>query len=38
MKVVNAFSGLAIFPKKAISQMFGWIPNVPPIVGVVNEG
>ena len=25
-----------IFPKKAPSQMFGWTPNAPPIVGVVN--
>ena len=25
-----------IFPEKAQSQMFGWIPNVLPIVGVVN--
>ena len=25
-----------IFPKKGQSQMFGWIPNAPPIVGVVN--
>ena len=25
-----------IFPKKGPSQMFGWIPNGPTIVGVVN--
>ena len=25
-----------IFPRKGPSQMFGWIPSAPPIVGVVN--
>ena len=24
------------FPNKTPSEMFGWIPNAPPIVGVVN--
>ena len=33
MKAVNGFSRLTIFPIKAPSQIFGWIPNVPPIVG-----
>ena len=38
VRVVNGFSGLTIFPKKAPSQMFDWIPSKPPIVGVVNGG
>ena len=29
---------VTIFPIKAPSQMFGWIPNAPPIVGVANVG
>ena len=32
------FGGLTMFPGKALSRMFGWIPGVPPIVGVVNGG
>ena len=38
MKIANGFNRLTIFPKKDPSQMLGWIPNAPPIAGVVNVG
>ena len=36
LKIGNGLNRFTIFEKQAPLQMFSWIPNVPPIVGVVN--